>query len=173
MNRYKQLFSRTACMGYLLFLSLIFMMISVLFPLYASYGGQWLSGYGRRDSDLAAGHYVHQFFPSTQLFPIDDLVYVAIIVGLIVWAIKKSLHNGKLYAFKAVYVLFFVLPFLWYGTEILIGFNYSNCRTPDSYTNCYDPSGATRNKLVDHAIIYAVGGSTLFWYGRTQAKIKG
>jgi hypothetical protein len=121
---------------------------SLLFPIFASYGGQW----ARVRNEGMFGWGDKAFYPQTELFPFDIILYIASMTILAVMALKwlAKMQSRKL---LKMYVAIASLPFAWAALNFFIGFDYSKCNLPSEYYICENPAERIWQRLILHLTI--------------------
>jgi len=124
---------------------------SLLFPILASYGGQWAAAHKGGQfgwGDLA-------FYPQTKLFPFDVILYVVGVAALF-GLVFKSLPKMQSMKLLKIYIALALLPLVWAILNFAGGFNYSKCHIPSQYYTCTNPAGRIWQRLILHAATVVV-----------------
>ena len=124
---------------------------SILFPVLASYGGQW-ARIRKSGGDTA-------FYPRTNLYPLDVLFYISVLIFL-VWIVIRTYKNKNRTNILKLYLIASVFPFIWAAITFISGFNYKKCNLPSPYFSCQNPERRILQSLLLHMLI--VGVSLLF-----------
>lgn len=121
---------------------------NLLFPIFASYGGQW----ARIRKGGAFGWGDLAFYPQSNLYPFDIILYIAALL-VIFWFIRKCWKSREFKKIPRFYLYAGALPFAWAIIVFVTGFDYQNCNLPSQYFSCSNPTKRIVLRLATQAII--------------------